>query len=437
MLKIESMPIALAVFAISELCVIDGCKSDAVTLPPAVVRASKTVGEGDRNTQLLAAWNSIALRTTAAGPFSPPRETRALAIVSGAAFDAVNSITGRYEPWVVRAHARHDASIDAAVSAAAHRVLVVLYPTLATSVDAAYDSLTALVPNGKRKDAGIAVGLAAANAALDARAHDHAMDATSYTPGHGAGVWIPTPPPFLAALEPGWGKVMPFGLSAGSQFRPDPPPALGSAAYTRDFVEIRAIGQAVSTVRTPAQTEAARFWISTAPQLWNQVVRQLATAPGIDVTSAARMYMLLNFAGADAMIAAWEAKYTYNQWRPVTAIRSTDAADEMIHADPTWLPLLVTPPFPDYPAGHTSYAGAAEEVLTKIAGASPGDLVISSPTAGGATHHYKTFAEIADEVVNARVWGGVHWRTSSVVGRQLGKQVGRAVLAGAPRLARN
>ena len=203
MLKLNTIQITLALFVISELGVLDGCTAETATVPAAVIRDRTTADMAVRarleNVQLLSAWNMIALRTTAAGPFSPPRETRAMAIVSGAVFDAVNSITRRYEPWVVRAHARHDASVDAAVSSAARHVLVALYPSLAASVDAAYDSLVALVPNGKAKDAGLAVGLVAADAALDARAHDHATDAVSYTPGLGSGVWSPTPPAFTTA----------------------------------------------------------------------------------------------------------------------------------------------------------------------------------------------------------------------------------------------
>ena len=379
-------------------------------------------------TQLLATWNAIALRTTAAGPFSPPRETRAIAIVSGAVFDAVTSITRRYEPWVVRTDARDAASVDAAVSAAARRVLVSLYPASAPSLNSAYDSLVARVPNGAAKDAGVSVGLAAADAALAARVSDRSADTIAYTAAKGNGVWNPTSTPSGVALEPGWGKVKPFYLDSGSQLRPGPPPAPGSPAYERDLIEVRGIGHATSNARTPAQTEAARFWMSTAPQLWNQVARQLATTSGMDVTTAARLYLVMNVAGADAMIAAWDAKYAYNQWRPISAIQSATT-----DASAAWTPLLLTPPFPDYPAGHTAYGGAAEEVLQALIGDSSPELVISSPTAGGATHRYRTFAEIAEEVVNARVWAGVHWRTSSVVGRELGKRVGQVALARAPR----
>lgn len=248
------------------------------------------------------------------------------------------------------------------------------------------------------------------------------------------GAWVPTPPAFASALEAGWGLVTPFVMDSSSQFRPGPPPRLGTESYDRDYVEIVSVGSSNSSTRTAAQTETARFWISTAPQLWNQVARQLVVSRGLDAASAARVYLLLNLAGADAMVAAWDAKYAYNQWRPVTAIRHVGDDGSLTTAPDTgWTPAITTPPFPDYPAGHTSYGGAAERVLTALLGERPGELSISSPTAGGATHRYQSFQEIAEEVVNARVWAGVHWRTSSTVGREIGRKVGDLALARAPK----
>jgi hypothetical protein len=204
---------------------------------------------------------------------------------------------------------------------------------------------------------------------------------------------------------------------------------MGSAVYMSDLAEVAAIGVSTSQTRTAAQTETARFWISTSPQLWNQVARQLTVAKGLDPASAARVYLLLNAAGADAIIAAWEAKFVNQQWRPVTAIRFGAANGSLTSPiDTTWLPLIATPPFPDYPAGHTAFAGAAETVLKAVLGVQPGEFSISSASAAGVTHKYQTFNEVADEVVNARVWGGVHWRTSSTVGRDVGRKVGELAL---------
>ena len=238
---------------------------------------------------------------------------------------------------------------------------------------------------------------------------------------------------YADAMEPGWGKVEPFTLPTGSHFRPPPPPRVGSAIYVRDYQEIFPLGSVLSTTRSPQQTEVARFWTIPAAQLWNQLVRQLTMERGMSAAAAARAYLLLNVAGADAMIAAWEAKFAYNQWRPVNAIRSTvDDGTAATSTDTSWMPLLETPPFPDYPAGHTAYAGAAAHVLTAVFGAAPGPLAITSAALPGVTHRYAGFDEISEAVVNARVWAGVHWRTSSVAGRDLGRAVGAHVLTHAP-----
>jgi hypothetical protein len=372
-------------------------------------------------------WNVIALKTTAAAPFNPPLETRNLAIVHAAMFDAVNSIVGEFSPYVVDLSAP-GVSPDAAAAAAAHFVLAQLYPAQKAMLDAAYAASLSRIPDGSGKTDGIAVGEAVAAQILMMRASDGADAAivAPYTPGSQPGDWIPTPPPFRSALDPGWGTVRPFFLREGSQFRPGPPPTLTSPRFTRDFNEIKEIGSATSSTRTQAETDLARFWVSTAPQIWNPVARQVAIAHALTISQSARVFALLNLAGADAFIASWDAKFTDNQWRPVTAIRAaeTDGNPDTI-ADPNWTPLLVTPPFPDYIAGHTTYAGAAEEVLEHAFGENPGiNITLTSATAPGVIESYATFDEIAEGVVDARVLGGIHWRTSSVRGRRVGQKVG-------------
>ena len=394
-------------------------------------RESQSLSQRSAEVQAMANWNVIALHTTASATFSPPRESRSMAIVSIAVNDAVCSIMRQCPTYAGRLEVNHDASIEAAVAAAAHAALVSLYPAAAASLHASYQQALATLPAGQERDDGIAAGEAAAAAVLALRANDHSQDPMSYTPGSGLGVWVPTPPAFAPALEPGWGNVTPFALNAGSEFRPPPPPTPGTDAYVRDYLEIADIGTATSTTRTPQQTEVARFWIATGAQNWNQVVQQLTNAPGMNAAKAARAYMLLNIAGADAMIAAWDAKFTYNQWRPITAIRSAlDDGSAATVQDPAWTPLLPTPRFPDYPAGHATFAGAAEQVLAALFGENPGTVSITSPS-DGVTHTYGSFHEIADEVCDARVWGGIHWRTSVVAGRALGQQVGGKALGSA------
>jgi hypothetical protein len=236
------------------------------------------------------------------------------------------------------------------------------------------------------------------------------------------------------ALEPGWGRVTPFVLDRGDRFRPPAPYALTSVAYGKDFAEIAAVGSAASGTRTADQTEAALFWRATAAQEWNALARSLAAVEHLSVTETARLLVALNTAEADAAIAAWDAKFTYRQWRPVTGIREA-ADDDNPGTAPVvdWTPLLLTPPFPDYVCGHTALGGAAQVVLERWFGAGPrSGLSLTSPALPGVTRHWSTFEAIGDEVGNARVWGGVHWRTSCERGRVLGEKVGSYVLAHSP-----
>jgi hypothetical protein len=376
-------------------------------------------------------WNAVALETTAAAPFNPPLESRNVAIVHAAMFDAVNAIVREFRHYAVALPPPDEASPEAAAAAAAHAALVQLYPDRRQALDAAYAASLEVIPDGPRRANGIRIGETVAAKILALRSDDGAASAivAGYTPGTGAGVWIPTPPAWLPALDPGWASVRPFLIEDASQFRPGPPPALHSSRYVRDFEEIREIGSAASATRTRPQTDIARLWIATAPQNWNPVARQVAVARRFTLSQNARAFALLNLAGADAFIASWDAKFAYNQWRPVTAIRSAEGdgnADTV--EDPAWTPLLVTPPFPDYIAGHTTCAGAAATVLEHVFGKRPPvTLKLTSATAPGVVQTYDTFRAMADDVVDARVWGGIHWRTSSERGLRVGDELGRYV----------
>ena len=231
-------------------------------------------------------WNEVALTTTAAAVFNPPLESRNLAIVHAAIFDAVNSIMGGFRPYAVEVSAARGASPDAAAASAAHFALVQLYPSRKSLLDAAYLSSLSLIPNGYAKTHGIEVGEAVATQILSIRATDGAEAAINapYMSGSQPGEWIPTPPAFRPALDPGWGTVRTFLLREASQFRPGPPPALTSQQYVRDLNEIREIGSANSSTRTQDQTDLARFWVSTAPQIWNPAARQAAIARGFTLS---------------------------------------------------------------------------------------------------------------------------------------------------------
>ena len=403
-----------------------GAPRDGVAAAAALaLLVALSVGPRRARADVVIDWNEAALRTTAAAAFDPPLEARNLAILHAAIFDAVNAITGEFQPYATTARPVAGASPQAAAAAAAHRVLVQLYPAQKAELDLVYARSLAALPEGGERTAGVALGEKVAEEILARRAADgadHARRPSSATAA-GTTAWVPTPPAFLPALDPGWGAVRPFVLERGSQFRPAPPPPPDSAEQARDFAEIKAIGAARSTTRTGAQTDLARLWVATGAQNWNPLVRQVAAARHLTVSQSARVFALVNMAGADAFIAAWDAKFTFNQWRPVTAIRA--AARDGAAEDADWTPALTTPPFPDYIAGHTTYGGAAERVLERLFGPRPGvTLRLRSATAPGVVKSYDTFAGVSQGIVDARVWGGIHWRTSCVRGRAVGQRVG-------------
>jgi PAP2 superfamily len=384
--------------------------------------AVSVAANAQAGTRAVVDWNVIALDTAVVS--NGVRESYDVALAQAAVFDAVNSISRRYTPYRVRIKADGTESVEAAVASAAHGVLLDRYPDQRAGLDAALASSLDRVPAGDSKDEGIAIGRATAAALLEVREGDGSDDDVDYTPGSGPGAWIPTPPLFSPALEPGWGLVTPFLLRSGSQLRPAPPPALTSRRYTRDFQEVKEIGEASSSTRTPAQTRAALFWNATGAKLWNQPVRQLVLRHGHGPTAAARAFALLNLAGADAVIATWDAKYAYSQWRPVTAIRAAHTdGNPATTPDPEWTPLLNTPPYPDYVSAASTVSGAAEVVLSEVFGRRPGPFSLTSPGLPGVVRTFDSFAAAARENIEARVWSGIHWRTSDHVGRSLGRRL--------------
>ncbi|HEY9294636.1 MAG TPA: vanadium-dependent haloperoxidase [Microlunatus sp.] len=379
--------------------------------------------------QIAVRWNVLALRTTTAAAADPPQETRALAIVQAAVLDAVTAAVDRGRPYAVQVDRPRSGSGSAATVAAAHDALVALYPRQRPALDAEYADDVAALPAGDQTTDGLAIGRATASAMLALRTSDRSALPTYHAVGEEPGQWPPTSPRRRPATERGWGGATPFVLGSRHQFRPAPPPQLGSARYARDYAEVHAVGSTDSSERTPTQGVTAQFWVASAPQQWNQVVQQLAFSDRLSLVRTAEAFALLNLAGADAVIGAWDAKFAYTQQRPVTAIRAAEnAARPAPTATPRWSPLLATPPSPDYPAADAVYAGAAETVLASVFGRCPGTLILSSATAPGVVQVYDDFRTVATEVVDAQVWGGVHWRTSAVVGRKLGHRIGSYVV---------
>jgi hypothetical protein len=376
-------------------------------------------------------WNATAVSTALAAGQGPVPQTRSIAIVSVAVNDAVNAISRRYATYAPPNTPPLQASVDAAAAGAAHRALTAMYPAQAPALDTAL--AVSLAAHGiSASDPAIAFGELVADQIIANRSDDGAALAQfPYTaPGAGSpGVWVPTPPANLAALLPGWGLLLPWALRSGSQFRPDEGPSLTSEQYARDFNEIKEMGSLTSASRTSEQTNIARFWLTSAIVIWDGALRSVALAQGLDSSEAAHAFALVNIAAADAAIACWDAKFAFNFWRPITAIREADTdGNPLTSADPTWVPLMPTPNFPEFTSGHTTISGAMATMLGLLFGDDPGvTFTVTSPTNPGFTRSWSTFSAGVDEVVDARVWTGFHFRSSDVAGARMGRQVAHFV----------
>jgi hypothetical protein len=394
----------------------------AIALAPALPGAARA----DTVTE----WNVIMQATVTAAPTNSFFQARWAAITQLAVFEAVNAIKGDYEPYLGVIDAPHGASADAAAIAAAHRTLVTLRPDQAAALDAARATALAAIPDGQAKEDGIQIGEDAAAAMLFARADDGWNAVVPYTPGTEPGDWQPTPPAFSPATFTHWGDVTPFGLKSGSQFRLPPPPSLRSRKYARDYIEVMLVGRFDSPFRPQDRTDVARFYAATSPVVaWNNAARQASAAQSKTLSENARIFALLSMAICDASIATHETKYHYNFWRPVTAIRAGDLdGNRRTEADPDWLPLITTPAFPGYPSAHATLSGAAREVLERAFGEDGHEITLTNPTLPGIVLEYTEWKQITDDIDDARVYGGIHFRFDQEAGGKQGRQVGRYIL---------
>ena len=347
-----------------------------------------------------------------------------LAMVQGAVYDAVNAIEGGYEPYLeAPAVADPGDSAPAAVATAAHGVLVALFPGQQASLDAKLAASLAQIPDGEAKTGGIEVGAAAAATMLAARTDDGRFSPFTVVEGFDPGEWRRTPPAFAFEPAPWVGNVRPFIIPSAAALRSDGPNALTSAAYAEDFNEVKSLGSLTSRVRTADQTDAALFWQAHQAGLFNSIFRQLAVTQDLDIAQAARLFAMADLAGADGAIACWNDKYYWNFWRPVTAIReaNTDGNPATV-ADPSWTPLFATPPFPDHPAGHTCVSGAVIETLQDFFGTDKVSFSTFSAFSN-STRSFDRFSKAIKEIIDARVWAGIHFRTADVQGYVVGRKV--------------
>lgn len=376
-------------------------------------------------------WNSTALAATIQAGGPPPLAARNMAIVHAAIYDAVNTIDQTHEPYAIDRQGPRDASPEAAAAAAAHRALVGLYPNQQATFDTALAASLAAVPDGPAENKGVAVGRSVAEHLLDLRATDGADATVTYTHGSDPGDWQRTPPAFLPALVPHWGGVTPFTMTRGDQFRPAGPPALDSQEYTDAFNEVKELGAFNSSTRTAEETVIARFWADSSVTHWNRIAAAVSEDQGLTQSQTARLFALLNLATADAYIASFETKYVYDFWRPVTAIRAAAAdGNPATLADPSWTPLIGTPPMPAYSSGHATFGGAAAAALAGFFGTD--DIAFTStsdfPGATGVTRSFTSFSDAADENARSRLLAGIHWSFDNLDGLMAGRELGEHVL---------
>jgi hypothetical protein len=378
-------------------------------------------------------WNAIAVSTMlgqipAPNPFS---QARFMAITQLAVFEAVNAVTGKYQPYLGTIHAPEDASADAAAIAAAHAVLLNYFPGSATALNDARASSLATIPNGQAKDDGIATGEAAAAAMILLRANDGSAPAQFFVPGSpGPGVWEATPScPTVGGIQVGillqWRNVTPFGIGSAGDFLLDPPPSLRSSRYRKDYIEVMTVGGVNSTERPQDRADVARFYAASSPSfLLNLAARQVAVDQGRSLSHNARALALINMAISDSLVASFLTKYHYNFWRPETAIRLGDTdGNPKTDPDPAFAPFILTPCFPSYPSNHASGSNGGTEMLRRLYGAGGHDITLVNALVPGVTLHYTSFKQITDDVDDARVYGGIHFRFDQEAGGRLGRGV--------------
>jgi hypothetical protein len=394
----------------------------ATSMDASVLATSQPATSPDQVIQ----WNRILLGILRTPGAQPPtiHPTRSMAILHAAVYDAVNAIAKTNAPYLVDLGAPRHASEPAAAAAAAHAVLVRLYPNEAATFDADLVLSLSQVPDGRAKDQGVRVGEEAAAAILTLRSDDGSgATPIPFVPGSNPGDYQLTPPAFAQPVFTHWPFVQPFALRSADQFRPPPPPPVASPTYTDSFDEVKSLGMAGSTTRTDDQTQIARFWGAPIQNYWNEIARTAALAHGTTLEQNARLFALLDLSVADSVIAFYDAKYTYHFWRPITAIRAADNDGNPATAgDPSWTPFATTALDPSYPGAHAVVSAAGADVLSSFFG-NDEKFAVTSELLPGVERTFTSFSDAADEASVSRIYAGQHFRFDQVAGERLGKQI--------------
>jgi hypothetical protein len=391
---------------------------------------SDAAASADVDPAVITDWNATTVATIVIDAGKANAEALLwYGFTQAAVYNAVVGITRRYELYDWNVRGPRAASPEAAAAAAAHRLLLHYFPASQTRLDAALEASLAKVADGPAEEQGVDYGERAADRIIELRSNDGRNGSLTFDEPLTAGVWRPTPPAFAPFFEPWLSQVRPMMLLSPSQLRPPPEPPMTSETYATDFNEVKELGAKTSASRTPTQTETALFIANTGVVAFQAALRDLAARHGMDISDSARLFAAVDMGFADSVIAIWDAKFHYGFWRPITAIQLADQdGNAATVKDPTWEPLLVTPPYPDYPSGLCSIVGVLSRVLSRTLGAGRVDLNITSiasdPPGSPVTRHYELAANLNRDAIDARVWGGIHFRTADVVANGIGTRIG-------------
>jgi hypothetical protein len=382
------------------------------------------------NPSVIWEWHQIGVDTMTADSLTvPPRKLPVegylyLAFMHAAVFNAVNGVRGRYESYRFDGEAPSRTSARAAAVAAAHRVLVHYSPQQQANLDAAYDASLARIPAGPRKARGIAWGELTAADLIARRARDGRNAPISFTTPPAPGVWQPTPPANAPFSHPWLGYVKPLLLKSGDQFDPGKPPALTSRRYARNLNEVKSVGSATSTTRTAAQSATGTFFSGSPIVQFTAALKDQALDRRLDLVDTARMYAAVHTILADAAIAIFWTKHHYELWRPYTAIRLADTdGNDATTADPAWNSVIPSPPYPDYVSGYNGVMGAFAGTLAGLFGSDDLDLQLISTAAPGVVRRYDDVDDVCQDVIDARVYLGIHFRFADVTAARMGQEI--------------
>jgi hypothetical protein len=400
-----------------------------------IISATLILGSNFAKADPVLDWNAIAVNTAVINHQNPFAQARYAAIVQLAVFEAVNAITHQYQPYLGTITAPPDASAEAAAIEAAYQVLSTYFPASLATLSADRTNSLAAIPDGQAKDDGIATGDAAALAMITLRANDGSSPPQFKIPGPPApGEWQATIScPIVNGIAVGvafqWQYVTPFGIANASDFLLDPPPALTGNRYAKTYNEVMTVGSIDSTVRSQDRTNVALFYAASSPtQVFNQAAEQVALQMGRSLSENARALALINMAMSDSLVTAFLNKYHYNFWRPETAIHNGDEdGNPKTTGDPNWTPFVTTPCFPSYPSNHGSASNGAAEVMRRLYGEAGHAITLTNPALPSIVLQYTSFKQITDDISDARVYGGIHFRTDQDAGARLGRAVGATV----------